>query len=70
MICPYDKTKMVNFETEEIHETSSVESKKIKVVKPLPSGGISNDEVYEVWEIKVCSTCGRKVREAYRCEVL
>ena len=55
MICPKDSTQMVNY---------------TKSGEPLPSGGIANDEVYETWYIYECHTCGRQVKEAYRCEVL
>ena len=26
-------------------------------------GGVSLDDYYETWEIKVCDKCGRKVKE-------
>ena len=60
MICPYDRTQMVNFEID----------KDTKEVKPLPSGGVATDELYETWYEYHCPECGRKVIESYRCEVL
>lgn len=58
MICPKDRTQMVNYSTFGFG------------IEPLPSGGIAKDDVYETWYVYECPTCGRQVKEAYRCEVL
>jgi hypothetical protein len=65
MICPTDREQMVNFTV----EPDLLRDHSMTVV-PLPSGGISNDEVYETWYVYECPKCGRRVKEAYRCEVL
>ena len=41
-----------------------------KLIKPLPAGGVANDDIYETWEIKICPQCGRKIKETYKCETL
>lgn len=61
MICPIDRTQMLNFKP--LMDGSGI-------VHPLPSGGISNEDVYETWYVYRCPSCGRTVKEAYRCEVL
>ena len=33
-------------------------------------GGVSEDEKYETWEIKICPSCGRKVKEYYSVTVV
>jgi hypothetical protein len=29
-------------------------------------GGVSNDDLYETWEIKQCPSCKERIYEAYR----
>lgn len=72
MICPTDRTQMVNF-TKEKSVLSGVkpgERLEVTTVVALPSGGIANDDVYETWYVYECPTCKRRVKEAYRCEVI
>lgn len=63
MICPIDRTQMVNYEIVEGEN-------EMGEYQPLPSGGIATDEVYETWYVYECPKCKRRVKEAYRCEVL
>lgn len=58
MICPNDRIQMVNY------------SKVGNEINPLPNGGISENDVYETWYVYECPKCKRRVKEAYRCEVL
>lgn len=71
MICPKDRTQMVNFtkedNTKRFHHALA---KPMYEIVPLPSGGIANEEVYETWYVYECPKCGRQVKESYRCEVL
>lgn len=72
MICPNDRIQMVNFTTEEsiIGNIDEGNATRQKEIIPLPSGGIATDEIYETWYVYECPKCSRRVREAYRCEVL
>ena len=67
MICPQDKTQMVNFTTEQELRGNGLIG---DVIYALPSGGIAEDDVYETWYVYECPKCRRRVKEAYRCEVL
>lgn len=58
---------MVNYTPVKIKNDGVVEDRGIE---PLPSGGIARDDVYETWYVYECPCCGRRVKEAYRCEVL
>lgn len=58
---------MVNYSKVEFPYTDSGAGVEYR---PLPSGGIANDEVYETWYVYECPKCKRRVKEAYRCEVL
>ncbi len=40
------------------------------VQKDNQGGGISTDDFYETWEIKICPQCKREVKEYYSVEVL
>lgn len=33
-------------------------------------GGVSEEDLYLTWELKICPLCGRVVKESYECEVL
>lgn len=73
MICPNDRSQMVNYTIEKqvfSDENSTSSSYKIEKITPLPNGGIAQDDVYETWYVYECPICGRRVKEAYRCEVL
>ncbi len=76
MICPKDRTQMVNFTKETTKKfygmavTGGQAFKNITEIVPLPNGGIATDELYETWYIYECPKCGRRVKEAYRCELL
>lgn len=62
---------MVNFTTEkEIYLVEGMDKKERDRLVPLPTGGIATDDVYETWYVYECPTCGRRVKEAYRCEVI
>lgn len=70
MICPLDQTQMVNFTQTGRIDIQDANPESIDVIVPLPSGGIANDDVYETWYVYECPKCRRRVKEAYRCEVL
>lgn len=58
MICLRCRVSMVNYEKEN------------EIFKPLEVGGSCSDTVYETWEIKRCPSCGQKVKEFYKYEIL
>lgn len=64
---------MVNFTKQKkevmVSETPLVTTEVVEVV-PLPSGGISDEEVYETWYVYECPKCKRRAKEAYRCELI
>lgn len=60
----YVKTKQI------VIDIGNEKEEKIDIVEALPSGGISQEDVYETWYVYECPNCGRRVKEAYRCEVL
>lgn len=33
-------------------------------------GGVSEDSLYQTWELKECPVCGRVVKESYEAKVL
>lgn len=67
MICPNDRKQMVNYTAEKELRGNGLTG---DVFYPLPSGGIATDDVYETWYVYECPECGRRVKEAYRCEVI
>ena len=73
MICPNDRSQMVNYTKEKkivMVEELPLVTKDIDEVVPLPNGGIATDDVYETWYVYECPKCKRRVKESYRCEVL
>lgn len=70
MICPKDRTQMVNFTIEKTVGTSTDRNQISSTLVALPSGGIAEEDVYETWYVYECPKCKRRCKESYRCEVI